>query len=171
MHTRRCCKRAIDPALLALLVAGCAGAPQRGPAVDAPVAVEQPASGPAATVDAATLLRRVREQVGAPYRYGGASPEGFDCSGLVRYAYEGIGVELPRTVDEQQRATEPVDIATLEPGDLVFFRLPDAHVGIYLGDREFIHAPGSGRRVATARLDEPWFILAFAGAGRVPLER
>jgi len=166
MRARSCLARLLCPSLLALLAAGCAGTPQAPPPVPTPVAIE-PTPAPASV----ELLRRAREQLGVPYRFGGASPEGFDCSGLVRYAYQAIGVELPRTADEQLRVVEPVDPAALEPGDLVFFRLPDAHVGIYLGDREFIHAPGSGRKVTTASLDEPWFILAFAGAGRVPLAR
>lgn len=112
-------------------------------------------------------MRLARAQVGAPYRYGGSGPDAFDCSGLVRYVFGQAGVSLPRTAEEQQAATEPVDLDRLEPGDLVFFRLPDAHVGIYAGDGVFIHAPGAGRSVTVARLNEPWFILAFAGAGRV----
>ena len=63
----------------------------------------------------------------------------------------------------------PVGREDLQPGDVVFFRLPQPHVGIYLGEGEFVHAPGTGRGVERARVDAPWFILGFAGGGRAVL--
>lgn len=73
---------------------------------------------------------------------------------------------MPRTAAAQRAVAEPVRIADLRPGDLVFFRTPADHVGVYLGDGEFVHAPASGRHVERARLDQPYFLLGFAGAGR-----
>ncbi len=108
-------------------------------------------------------------QLGVPYRLGGADPAGFDCSGLVQWAFAAAGVAVPRTTEEQFTWFRPLPREDLQPGDLVFFRLPQAHVGIYLGAGEFVHAPTSGRAVERARLDSPWFILGFAGGGRAPL--
>jgi cell wall-associated NlpC family hydrolase len=79
-----------------------------------------------------------------------------------------VGKVLPRRASEQAAATEKIDKQDLKPGDLVFFRLPQPHVGIYLGAGEFVHAPTTGRAVERARLDSPWFILSFAGGGRAP---
>ena len=76
-------------------------------------------------------------------------------------------MRLPRSAESQQAAVARIEREALAPGDLVFFRLPEPHVGIYAGDGTFIHAPGRGRGVEAARLSDPWFALGFAGAGRV----
>lgn len=141
--------------LAGLLLAGCSATPSRPSAASIPV----PAS---------PVALRALSQLGVPYRLGGADPTGFDCSGLVQWSFAGLGVTVPRTTEEQMAWFRPVSREELTPGDLVFFRLPQAHVGIYLGAGEFIHAPTSGRSVERARLDSPWFILGFAGGGRVP---
>lgn len=151
------------------LLAGCAGTRT---VEDAPVVLEDAAPGQ--PPDPAPLLgleavSRARSFLGTPYRYGGADPGGLDCSGLVYLVYRELGVSLPRTTGEQQQAVEPVAFEALAPGDLVFFRLPTPHVGIYAGDGEFLHAPGAGRVVEAADLTEPWFLLAFAGGGRIPV--
>jgi cell wall-associated NlpC family hydrolase len=122
----------------------------------------QPLDRPA-VVRAAELAASL---VGTPYRYGGAAPDGFDCSGLVWYVYQNFGVSMPRTAAEQRAATTPVTVEELQPGDLVFFQTPADHVGIYVGDGEFIHAPSSGKSVERSRLHSPYFLLGFAGAGR-----
>ena len=106
------------------------------------------------------------QQLGRPYRYGGATPDGFDCSGLVWYVYHALGIEVPRTAAEQRAGSVYIAAEQLRPGDLVFFYTPADHVGIYLGGREFVHAPASGRTVERARLDTPFYILGFAGGGR-----
>jgi len=98
--------------------------------------------------------------IGVPYVWGGSSPSGFDCSGLVQYAYLQIGISLPRTSRQQYRvgAFIPVDrLGSLQPGDLVFFGYdgdPDQvhHVGIYVGSGNFVHAPGTGDRVKVSSL-------------------
>ena len=124
-----------------------------------------------ATADAGyALLQAAQSRIGAPYRYGGAGPEAFDCSGLVTYAHRRIGVAVPRTAAQQFAAATPVKRNELRPGDLVFFRLESrsvSHVGIYAGDNRFVHAPQSGGNVRMASLDEDHFRRSFAGAGRL----
>jgi len=110
-----------------------------------------------------------RDLVGAPYRYGGATPDGFDCSGLVYYAYAKAGIRVPRTSTEQYRRALPVRVAELRAGDLLFFRLYPpkvSHVGIYAGEGRFIHAPSRGKRVTTANLASPYWRERLVGAGR-----
>lgn len=107
--------------------------------------------------------------IGTPYRFGGDGPKGFDCSGLVSYSFEQMGLKLPRTAADQRRAARRVKRDQLEPGDLVFFRTSRGHVdhvGIYAGDGRFIHAPSTGRVVSYAYLDDPYYRTHFVGAGR-----
>jgi len=154
--------------LTVIALSGCASAPPPRPVAVPPVASGvQPATIPVPAGPAVEALTRARGLLGVPYRFGGADPGGLDCSGLVHLVYRESGVLLPRTAEAQQAAVMPVERHALSPGDLVFFRLPEPHVGIYAGGGEFIHAPGSGRGVEAARLRDPWFQLAFAGAGRV----
>ena len=115
------------------------------------------------------LLRAAESRIGSPYRYGGAGPDAFDCSGLVAYAHREVGVSVPRTAAAQFAAASPVPRDDLRPGDLVFFRLSGrevSHVGIYAGADRFVHAPQSGGHVRMASLDEEHFRRSFAGAGR-----
>jgi len=111
---------------------------------------------------AADLARRY---LGVPYRWGGESPSGFDCSGLVQYVYARLGVSLPRVTTEQWHAGHHVSRSQLRPGDLVFF---DAvgHVGIYLGGGRFIHAPHTGTVVQISWLSG-WYADEYDGAVRV----
>jgi cell wall-associated NlpC family hydrolase len=115
------------------------------------------------------VLRVAESMIGAPYRYGGAGPDAFDCSGLVSYSFRQIGVAVPRTAAEQFAAATPVKRRELQAGDLVFFRLDGrdvSHVGIYAGDDRFVHAPQRGGNVRVARLDDEVFRRGWAGAGR-----
>jgi cell wall-associated NlpC family hydrolase len=108
-------------------------------------------------------------QVGAPYRYGGASPRGFDCSGLVYYAYRRAGIRVPRTTYAQLHNAHRVSAGQLRPGDLVFFRLdhrPVSHVGIYTGNNRFVHAPSSGKQVTYSVMNDPYWQTRFVAAGR-----
>ena len=110
--------------------------------------------------------------VGTPYRYGGASEEGgFDCSGLVVHAYERAwGVVLPRRTTEQRRLGKAVRRGELEPGDLVFYHTrnrPYSHVGIYIGDGRFVHAPKPGARVRLEEIDNPYWRARFNGGRRI----
>jgi len=107
--------------------------------------------------------------VGAPYHFGGADAAGFDCSGLALYVHERVGLAIPRTAREQQRAARPVAPGELAPGDLVFFSIHSRrvdHVGIYAGTGRFIHAPRAGGAVAYADLSEDYYRERLVGAGR-----
>jgi murein DD-endopeptidase len=104
-----------------------------------------------------------------PYRYGGETPSGFDCSGLVQYVYRSAGLSVPRNSREQRRSARPVSLAQAEAGDLVFFQSRNwSHVGIYLGENRFVHAPSTGKTVTIASFDEAWYQRNFIGAGRLP---
>lgn len=100
-----------------------------------------------------TVLRTARSALGKPYVYGGTSPAtGFDCSGLTQYAFRSAGLTLPRVSAQQARAGIAVPYSQLRPGDLVAFYSPVSHVGIYLGDGLFLHAPRTGDVVKVTRL-------------------
>jgi cell wall-associated NlpC family hydrolase len=147
-------RRAVAAASLGVVLAACATTPRPPPAAAMPLG------------ERAALV--ARQFAGTPYRYGGSEPQdGFDCSGLVWYVYRSLGITVPRSAAEQQKFATPVAYDSLMPGDLVFFHTPSDHVGIYLGHGEFMHAPASGRGVTSARLDSPYFLLDFAGAGRI----
>jgi len=111
-----------------------------------------------------------RELLGTPYHYGGHSPrQGFDCSGLVYYVHQEAGLHLPRTSYGQFKATRPVGLHHLRPGDLVFFRISRykiSHVGIYIGHHQFIHAPSSGKDVSIDDLTDPYWRRHFVRGGR-----
>lgn len=139
-----------------LLLAGCASkeittAPETGP--QAEVSMER-----------ALILSHAQQAIGTPYRFGGNSPGGLDCSGLVEMTYRAAGIRVPRTTDEQFRALPPTD--TPRPGDLLFFGHGSkaTHVGIYRGSRQMIHAPGSGRAVVSVALDVDYWEQRFLGA-------
>jgi cell wall-associated NlpC family hydrolase len=106
---------------------------------------------------------------GARYRYGGATPDGFDCSGLVFYAHQQLGLAVPRTSRDQADAAESVKPRKLRRGDLVFFRTRGGrvdHVGIYIGNHRFVHAPGKGKTVTVNSLDDAYYAETFSSAGR-----
>jgi cell wall-associated NlpC family hydrolase len=109
--------------------------------------------------------------IGVPYRRGGNTENGVDCSGFVRLIYEETaGLMLPRRANEQAAATEKIKKDELKPGDLVFFntmRRAFSHVGIYLGDGKFIHAPRTGQKVRIEDMDVAYWKKRFDGARRV----
>lgn len=109
-----------------------------------------------------------RGMLGKPYRYGGASPRGFDCSGLVYYSYHKAGYKVPRTSQQQYRDSLPVKKAHMREGDLLFFRIEGkvSHVGVYLGGNRFIHAPSSGKQVSITTLDNPYWKTRLTKTGR-----
>lgn len=98
------------------------------------------------------IVEYAKEFIGVPYVYGGTTPSGFDCSGFVKYVYEKFGISLPRISYDQINVGQSVSEADLQAGDLVFFRGGD-HVGIYVGDGQYIHAPRTGRNVTIEPLN------------------
>jgi murein DD-endopeptidase len=142
-------------ATLLLILAACAGGPTTDP---------QNAGA------RRSLVLEALGQVGRPYRYGGETPAGFDCSGLVQYVYGQIGVKLPRTTREQHRYGRPIALARAEPGDLLFYSFSGKgidHVAIYLGDDQAVHAPVSGRAVIVASVHLEYWQRRFVDAVRV----
>ena len=118
------------------------------------------------------VVRRALGYVGVPYRYGGDSAEtGFDCSGLVWRVYrQAAGLRLPRDTYGISRKGVAIPPRELQPGDLVFFntmKRPYSHVGIYLGEDRFVHAPSSGGSVSVARISDRYWRQRFDGARRV----
>jgi len=109
--------------------------------------------------------------LGRPYHFGGATPSsGFDCSGLVQYSYRQVGLTLPHNTEKQRLTGRHIQKAELRRGDLIFFDQEgkkNSHVGIYLGNGEFVHAPSSGKHVRSDRLDAPYWKKHFSEARRV----
>lgn len=124
------------------------------------------------THKASELVGHAMGFLGAPYKWGGTSAEtGFDCSGLVRAIYEqSVGLLLPRKAEQQAAATQKIEKTDLQPGDLVFFntmRRAFSHVGIYVGDGKFIHAPRAGAEVRVESMGLSYWQRRFDGARRV----
>lgn len=119
-----------------------------------------------------SLINTAMGMIGIPYRFGGTSAEtGFDCSGFVRAIYQDtVGHLLPRRADEQAKATQKIDKKELKPGDLVFFntmRRTFSHVGIYVGNGQFIHSPSKGKTVRVESMNTSYWAKRFNGARRV----
>jgi hypothetical protein len=142
------------------------------PAAAADAAASAAGSGGGAGPKALAALKEAQKYTGTAYKWGGSTPQtGFDCSGLVQWAYAQAGVKIPRVTHEQILATNgaPVPRAELLPGDLVFFRDPSGyvyHVGISMGGDKFLHAPRTGDVVKVASLDEPYYNARFTGGRR-----
>lgn len=107
-----------------------------------------------------------------PYQYGGNSPEtGFDCSGFVNHVFlKSLGWKLPRTSLEMSQVGEPLKEDQLHPGDLVFFNTqqqPYSHVGIYVGESRFVHAPKTGKAIVIASMRESYWQNRYNGARRI----
>ncbi len=144
------------PLLLALLMGGCAS---RDIATR-----DTPIDADGLSIERAMILANAQQALGTPYRFGGNSADGLDCSGLVEMAYRAAGIRVPRTAHDQFRQLPQVDEA--RPGDLLFFGSgrKATHVGIYQGDRQMIHAPGRGREVVSVPLDIDYWQNRFLGA-------
>ena len=128
-----------------------------------------PAGTPTEGADPLALTGTALALRGAPYRNGGTTPEGFDCSGFVQYVFRQHGLVLPRETREQFRIGAGVSRTQLRPGDLVFFTTvaPGAsHVGLVVGDDQFVHAPSSRGVVRVERLSADYWRRRFVGARR-----
>lgn len=148
--------------LLSLLLglSGCASPPQANRQAANQLRLDQHPS---------PLVNTALSQLNRPYRYGGHSPRGFDCSGLVYYAHLRNGISIPRTTRDQHRHALSVSLSELSPGDLLFFRetrRKPSHVGLYVGDGRFVHASTSQQAVKLSRLNDPYWQKHLLGAGR-----
>jgi cell wall-associated NlpC family hydrolase len=119
----------------------------------------------------ANVVELALESIGTPYRWGGTDDNGFDCSGLIQFAYGEYGIDLPRVSSQQLQTGAAVDTepSLLEPGDILGFSQSGdggaSHVGLYVGDERFIHSSSSGVRVSTLR--DPYWRLRLVAARRV----
>ena len=115
------------------------------------------------------ILTYANTFTGVPYKFGGTTPAGFDCSGYIRYVFQKIGFDMPRQADEQYTVGKKVEKNNLQPGDLVFFETYEpgiSHSGIYIGDGQFISATSSSG-VAVADIDDSYWGPRYRGAKRV----
>ena len=107
--------------------------------------------------------------IGIGYRYGGRNPQsGFDCSGLMHYVHkQSLGIDIPRTAAQQRDQSRTINYAQLQPGDMLFFKTGKRtnHVGVYIGDRKFIHASTGSRRVKVAKMDTKYWHQRFVKFG------
>ncbi|MDO9243876.1 MAG: C40 family peptidase [Rhodocyclaceae bacterium] len=148
--------------LLALALAGCGhlGVPPTPPAASA---------RPAVDARAHDVVMFALGLVDTDYRFGGKNPAaGLDCSGMVSYVFsKAVGLDLQGSAADMARRGQPVGTSGLRPGDLVFFNTrnrPRSHVGIYIGDNRFVHAPNSNGKVRTESLTHGWFATRFEEA-------
>jgi len=155
--------RVLIPILISAGLVACAGPSAVKSRPQTPVHAGQ--SSPGVGHQAATIAVH---QVGVPYRYGGSAPTGFDCSGLVHYSYQRAGKAVPRTTTQLWTATAAVDRDDIQAGDVLFFRIEGkmSHVGMYIGDNRFVHAPSSGKSVSIESLSSDFYRSAFIRAGR-----
>ena len=145
--------------------------PDAAPIAEPLQALQAASAAPSTSTRVKTVLQRAFALLGTPYRWGGSSPDGgFDCSGLVGYVFRSIGIDLPRV--SRAMANEGVaitDRTALAEGDLVFFgrRGRVDHVGIYVGDGKFLHAPRTGRDVTVSSLTSGYWAQKYMEARRV----
>lgn len=153
------------PLLLLALLPGCSNPPRR----ISPPPSHAPATPHVRPAPAHPALTIALGQLNAPYRYGGLTPQGFDCSGLIHYSFARSGMEVPRTSVEQYRHAQRISLDRIRPGDLLFFRgsrRKPTHVGIYAGDRRFVHASTGEHAVVLSSMDNPYWRQRLLGAGR-----
>jgi cell wall-associated NlpC family hydrolase len=169
----RCKKVSLAIALSGILAACVSTSPQTthplSSAVPAPDSSRSPGASHPAVATGSALADLALRMRGQPYRFGGAAPGGFDCSGLVAYAAAGAGIDVPRTAHQQFAIGKPVARGELRAGDLVFMHVKhkELHVGIAIGDERFVHAPSRGGRVRVDSLDAAPYARGFLGARRL----
>ena len=120
------------------------------------------------------IVENAKKYLGVPYVYGGATPAGFDCSGLTQYVYNESGITIPRVAADQYKSNSGqfVDKSQLQPGDLVFFtgsngsKSNPGHVGIYVGNNQMIHAPSTGKTVRYQDISTSYYVNSYVGAKR-----
>jgi murein DD-endopeptidase len=156
-QTARIVRRLVSVLIIASMV-GCASQ-----------AVQAPLKSTAKSYNTADQAAAVAlRQIGVPYRYGGSTPNGFDCSGLIYYSYSRAGKNVPRTTGTLWSGIQPVAQSQMQVGDVLFFRIEGkmSHVGMYIGDNQFVHAPASGKSVTVGSLRSDFYRKALIRAGR-----
>ena len=153
-------------ASMVIVLSGCSSAPEK-PAATSHASSDTKAStktykrSPPVKYSTGHQIVSIAESlIGTPYKYGGASPKGFDCSGLVYYTHRQLDITVPRTTKQQVHHRPAKNLASAKPGDILFFRIYGdrvSHVGIYAGNDQFIHAPKSGKYVSYASINEPYW--------------
>lgn len=160
----------------AALIFGCASPKSSGTANQETSGLQRPSYE--ASIDendplaSQKLVKKAHSAIGTPYVLGGSKPGGFDCSGLVKWAYNSVGIDLPRTAREQSTVGQKIrKVEDMRAGDIVAFKHPKRgyHTGIYVGDGKFIHSPRQRTRVRINSLDDPYFSSTLLGARRVNL--
>ena len=155
----RCGRRSALVFAFTTVLAGCSSAPAKQAGERASVTPGAVNAQRSAHVPIGQKIVSLAETlIGTPYRFGGTSPsEGFDCSGLIYYAYHKQGIEVPR--QQQADYSRNISLTSAQPGDILFFRINGekiSHAGIYAGNKQFIHAPKGARTVSYARLNSYW---------------
>jgi cell wall-associated NlpC family hydrolase len=154
---------AATPATRPSRSAPAASQPSSPPPAAAPTQDPLPASAPRS--GAAGAIAAAQSKLGTPYRWGGTSPSGFDCSGLMLWSWAQVGVSLPRTSGAQRAGTQRITREQLQPGDLVFHRIPVGHVGMYIGGGQMIHSPHTGDVVKISPIDRIGGTMSFGRVG------
>lgn len=145
--------------LLYLVLSGCASQPKE-------LLRSQPTGSSA--IARSVVVKTAQRMLGKPYRVGGHEPSGFDCSGLASYSYGNAGIAIPRSAAAQFLAANHTPNQHLQAGDLVFFTTEGrkiSHVGVYIGDGLFVHAPGSGKYVRLDSIDDKYWRTRIRGSG------
>ena len=143
-----------------VILSGCASSPE----------IPEQATIRASNEVASKAVDYAREMLGKPYKYAGDTPAGFDCSGLVKYSYGRAGLSMPRDTQAQHRMSVLVSMRSLREGDLLFFDQEGkkkSHVGMYIGNGRFIHAPSSGGKVRTDSINAEFWKKHLVEARRV----
>ncbi|MGB3942427.1 MAG: C40 family peptidase [Candidatus Manganitrophaceae bacterium] len=152
--------------LFGLTINGCAG---RHPSSDFSSLEERPTPAPKPAQE--KVIRTARAFIGTPYRFGGTTPKGFDCSGFITYVFRrAVGLTLPRTTQDIVERGSSITVSELKPADLVYFEIDgpaQLHIGIYLGKGKFIHAPRSKGRVNIQDLRLDYWRSRYIGARRI----
>lgn len=117
------------------------------------------------------IVTFAKQYLNVPYRYGGSTPSGFDCSGFMMFLFQQYGKDLPRTANQQAMIGVQIKFECLQPGNMVFFATTDeptiTHTGLYIGDHKFIHASSTAKKIIISNLDEPYWKKAFREARQV----
>ncbi|MBD3652764.1 C40 family peptidase [Kangiella sp.] len=153
------------------LLFACSSAPERLQTQTQPQTIKEGYQFPQpASAKGDNIALMAQSMLGKRYLYGGSSPQqGFDCSGLVYFTHTQVGDYVPRTSRDQLYASRKITLNELQPGDLLFYRIngKPSHVGIYIGEKKFVHAPSSGKAVSITTMDNPYFKPRLIRAGRL----